>query len=348
MAHVLIVDDEKSIRLTLQAFLEQAGHTCTCAEDAEHALERICESDFDVIITDIILPRKTGMELLHDIRTAAPHAQVIMMTGEPTVETASEAVRAGAADYLLKPISKNAILRGVASAVHVKTLENERRRLEEENKRYQEDLEELIEERTGELQQANARLTCAIEGTIEAMAKAIELKDPYTSGHQQRVADIARSIARRMKIPPQSTEAVYYAGLIHDLGKLTIPSEILTYPRKLTDAEYAIVKQHPQTAYDILKSVEFPWSLADIILQHHERIDGSGYPRGLTGRDMTVEGKILAVADVVEAMAAHRPYRPALGIEEAMAEVERYKGTLYDPTVVEALRALLKADELTL
>lgn len=180
------------------------------------------------------------------------------------------------------------------------------------------------------------------EGIIITLSKAFELRDQYTSGHQQRVTDLAVAIASRMDLDPQKKQGLHWAGLIHDLGKVSAPTDILAKPGKLSQPEFEIIKEHPQKAYELLKDVDFPWPLADIVVQHHERINGLGYPQGMTGDQMLLESKILAVADVVEAMSSHRPYRPALGIDAAMKEIEKNKGVLYDEKAVDSCLNLLK------
>jgi HD-GYP domain-containing protein (c-di-GMP phosphodiesterase class II) len=161
------------------------------------------------------------------------------------------------------------------------------------------------------------------------------MRDPYTSGHQQRVSDLARTIATDMGLSKEKIEAIRVAGTIHDLGKISIPNDILTNPSCLTNDEFGIIKTHSQVGYDVLKAVDLPGSVDQIVLQHHERMDGSGYPSGLKGKDILIEARILAVADVVEAMASHRPYRPAPGIDSALREISKNKGILYDPEVVD-------------
>ena len=179
-----------------------------------------------------------------------------------------------------------------------------------------------------------------LEGAIEAIAMTLEMRDPYTAGHQQRVARLACAIAEEMGLPQQQIDGLRIAGLMHDLGKVTIPAEILSKPSKLTETEFSIIKNHPQVAYDILKKIDFPWPVADIVLQHHEYLDGSGYPQGLKEKDILLEARILTVSDVVEAMASHRPYRPALGIERALDEIKFGKGTKFDASVVDACLAI--------
>jgi len=179
------------------------------------------------------------------------------------------------------------------------------------------------------------KLRKALDGTINAIALTVEARDPSTSGHQRRVADLARTIATEMGISKDRIEGLRSAGVIHDLGKICVPAEILSKPSKLSESEFSLIKIHPQVGYDILKDIEFPWPVATIIYQHHERMNGSGYPQGLSGDDILLEARILAAADVVEAMSSHRPYRPSLGLENALGEISKNKGILYDPAVVE-------------
>jgi putative nucleotidyltransferase with HDIG domain len=175
----------------------------------------------------------------------------------------------------------------------------------------------------------------AMGGIIQVISGTIESRDPYTAGHQRRVADLAWAIAEEMGLTDNQQEELRMAGIIHDLGKVSIPAEILSKPAKLTEIEYKLIQTHSQTGYDILKDINFPWPIAEIILQHHERMNGSGYPRGLQGEAIFLESRVLMVADVVEAMASYRPYRPALGIDVALEEIEKNKGILYDPEVAE-------------
>ncbi|MGQ9780365.1 MAG: HD domain-containing phosphohydrolase [Bacillota bacterium] len=185
-----------------------------------------------------------------------------------------------------------------------------------------------------ELTESLARLRKAIEGTIKAMALIVEIRDLYTAGHQRRVARLAKRIAMEMGLPAEQILGIKLAATIHDIGKIAIPAEILSKPGRINHIERDFIKTHPQIGFDILKSIDFPWPLAQIVLQHHERLDGSGYPTGLKDDEIMLEARILAVADVVEAMSSHRPYRPALGIREALAEIEKHAGTLYDRAVV--------------
>jgi len=645
MARVLIVDDEEGVRTTLGAFAEKEGHTVSLASDAMEALDILGNEPFDVVVSDIILPRKTGVVLLAEIREAQPDVQVIMVTGEPEVGTAAEAVRRGAFDYLAKPVSRDAISKVLARAAAKKALIDENRGLVEENRRYRDHLERRVEIRTEQLRNTARRYeslfnsiadpvfvfdsgtnlfldcnqvaldrygftmdelramtphdlhppeekelvssniadatdfsakyymhitkngeqfpvevhssslefqgeeawisivrditkrqvaevevhrlleqqTCvnelalelgrisdvelvfkatyarvrtlmdaksfivsyydeeeqliragyavfqeqpfdvselppiplereehgtqsrvihtgeplylpdyrkarekgsteynvdddktvrkgvppedaeditrsallvplkidcevigvmqvqsyrldaytgddmallgglanvaavaignsrlvqqireALAGTVGIVGKAVEIRDPYTAGHQRRVAELACAIGRDLGFPDVQIDGLRVAGLLHDVGKLSIPAEILTKPTRLSELELALIREHPQIGHDLLSPIQFPWPVAQIVLQHHERMDGSGYPQGLTGEDLLPEAKILAVCDVVEAMESHRPYRAALGVDEALDEIEKRKGDLYDPAVADACLALFR------
>jgi PAS domain S-box-containing protein len=182
----------------------------------------------------------------------------------------------------------------------------------------------------------------AVGATIQVMVSAIEVRDPYTAGHQIRSAGLARAIATEMGLSPDKIEGIRVVASIHDIGKLSIPAEILSKPSKLSELEFSLIKEHAQKGYEILKDVESPWPLAEIVCQHHERMDGSGYPKNLKGNDILIEARILIVADVVEAMASHRPYRPSLGIDTALEEIEKNRGTLYDKAVADACLRLFR------
>ncbi len=181
-----------------------------------------------------------------------------------------------------------------------------------------------------------------LDDVINILASIVEVKDPYTSGHQKRVAFLATAIAEEMGLDNNTVESIRIAALIHDIGKINLPASILTRPGRLSEIEFDMVKTHSQLGYELISKVEFPWSIADIVLQHHERINGSGYPGGLKGKDIRLEAKILGVADVVEAMASHRPYRPALGINKALEEINKGKGKLYDSDVAYACNRVFK------
>jgi putative nucleotidyltransferase with HDIG domain len=204
--------------------------------------------------------------------------------------------------------------------------------------RTQEDRDKMYEE----LQSSMQKLETSIVDTVHALANLVSKRDPYTSGHQERVTELAIAIAEEMKLPYEQIKGIQIAGLLHDIGKIAVPAEILSKPSKLTRAEFAIIQTHPQIAYDILKGINFPWTVAEAVLQHHERINGSGYPHHVEGNSINLEARILGVADVVEAMTSHRPYRPALGLKVALEEIRKNQDVLYDPAVARVCCALFK------
>jgi PAS domain S-box-containing protein len=193
-----------------------------------------------------------------------------------------------------------------------------------------------------ELKQTYQKLKKTMDATIDTISRILEAKDPYTAGHQHRVCQLAIPLAQELNLAEDKIEGIKIASLIHDIGKIGLPTEILSKPTRLTDIEFSLIKGHSQIGYDILKSIDFSYPIARIVLQHHERLNGSGYPRGLKGNEIIMEAKIIGVADVVEAMSSHRPYRPALGIDKALEEISKNKGILYDPEVADACIKLFK------
>ena len=322
MTKILIVDDEEAIRLLLEQILEKKGYACVLAADAGEARDCLKEHDCDLILCDINMPGESGVDLIRDVSTKYRDVAVVMVTGIDDLAVAEIVFEAGVFDYVAKPIRRNRILMSVANALR-------RRELEIANRAYSEGLEQMVAERTSQLKEA-------LDGIIQAIASIVEIRDPYTAGHQLRVARLAFAIAGKMGLSEDQAEGVRVAGTIHDLGKIAVPAEILSKPGQITEMEFGIIKTHPQAGYDILQDMKFPWPLARIVLQHHERMNGSGYPQGLSGENTLLEARILAVADVVEAMATHRPYRPARGIDVALEEISKNKGVLYDPEVADA------------
>lgn len=187
-----------------------------------------------------------------------------------------------------------------------------------------------------DLRSAYDKVQGTMEATIRTIARTVEVRDPYTAGHHRRVSELAVMIAGEMGLEDEMIKAIELAAVIHDLGKIQVPAEILSKPGKLTDIEFGLVKTHPTVGYELLKNIEFPWPLAEIIYMHHERMDGSGYPRGIKANEIPIESRIIGVADTVEAMSSHRPYRAALGLERALDQIEKDRDTIFDPDVVDA------------
>ena len=278
------------------------------------------------------MPQVDGLEVLAQVQDTSAETPVIVLSGMGTMEDVINALRLGAWDYLTKPIGSMEILQ------HAVNKALERARLIRENKQQQQRLEQEVKKRTRELRFREQDLKTALVGIVDVVAVMVEKRDPYTAGHEQRVAELARAIGWEMGLDDERCEGLHLAAFIHDLGKVAIPSEILSKPGQLSSIEYALIQTHAQIGFDILSqaSVEFPWPIPTMVHQHHERLDGSGYPLGLRGDDILLESQIIGVADKVEAMASHRPYRPSLGLDKALAEIRRGRGSSYDPAVVDA------------
>ncbi|MCP4682012.1 MAG: response regulator [Desulfobacterales bacterium] len=329
MAKILIVDDEENVRKLTGEMLKVNGYECALAADASEARKCLEEDNFELILCDIQMPGESGLDLIRYALTEHPETAAVMVTATDDPTVADVALEIGAYDYITKPFGINVVLVSVANALR-------RRQLELDNRAYSEKLEHMVAERTAALQESVERLQKGLEGSIHAIALTVETRDPYTAGHQQRVANLAENIGRKMGLSEDRIKCLRMAGLTHDLGKIAVPAEILSKPGRISEIEFELIKIHPKVSYDILKTIEFPWPIARIALQHHEKMNGSGYPSGLEGNEIMLEARILAVADVVEAMASHRPYRPSRGIEKASEEISSKKGMLYDPEVVAA------------
>ncbi len=301
---ILVVDDEDQLRRMILQMVQAKGYLGIDAPGGEEALEIIAKQDVDAVITDIAMPNMDGITLTAKIK-ALNGPDVIMMTGYAKDFSYGEAVAKGASDFIQKPFDfKELIIR----------------------------LKRVLRERAmrAELKNKVHQLTVVLEGVVQALSLSIEARDPYTAGHQRRVAELAGTIAEKMGLSEDRVAGIRMAGVIHDLGKIAVPAEILSKPSKLLDQEFSLIKMHPQVGYNILKEIRFPWPIADTIYQHHERMNGSGYPCGLMGEDIILEARIMAVADVVEAIASHRPYRPTLGVDTAIKEISNNIGILYD------------------
>ncbi len=305
-----------------------------CADRLSTGLKRLAKGGIDLVLLDLSLPACQGPDTLSELCSRMSQVPVVVMTDLAGEVTAIKAVHEGAQGYFIKnKVERYRLVKSILYAIERKHIEQELQEAYDKAIQYEIAERMRIEE---ESKQSIKKLRTAMEGTINAMALMVEARDPYTAGHQRRVADLAVAIAQEMGLPQFQIDGIRTAGIVHDLGKISVPSEILSKPAPLSPIEFDLVKPHPQVGYDILKTIEFPWPVADIVLQHHERMDGSGYPQGLSGNDILLEARILGVADVVEAMAANRPYRPALGTDKPLAEISEKRGLLYDAEVVDA------------
>lgn len=320
---ILIVDDDRVIREMLRSGIQLAGYQCFVAEGASTALDQLARHNIDVVVADIRMPEMSGIELGRMIK-ARYAADVIIMTGYVDDFNYEDIVEQGASDFIQKPF------RIAEFVARLKRVLSERASRQE------------LKKALGDLKINLDKFRRAMEGIVQAMSVAVEMRDPYTAGHQQRVADLACAVAAEMGMTEDDVYGLRMASVIHDLGKIAVPAGILAKPGRLSDLEYELIKNHVKAGYDILRQIEFPWPLADIILQHHERIDGSGYPQGLHGSEILLQARILSVADVFETIASHRPYRPSLGLQHAIDELQQNSGKLYDPEVVATLLKLVE------
>jgi response regulator RpfG family c-di-GMP phosphodiesterase len=328
---VLIVDDDEAIQRILSRIVEKIGRECETAASAEEARRIMDKEVFDLILCDIHLPGESGMVLIKHALSVYPDTAIIMVSGLEDPDVVEQALKLGAYGYIVKPFKTSEVLINISSAFR-------RQGLEVESRIYRENLEQMVADRTTKLQNV-------LDGVIQVIARIVESRDPYTAGHQQRVAEIACAMAEKMGFSQDRVKGIRMAGIIHDLGKISVPAEILSKPGRLNDMEFGLIKAHPLTGYDILKGIDFPWPIAEMVYQHHERIDGSGYPRGLKGKEILPEAQILGVADVVEAMASHRPYRAKLGIDKALDEISKNRGVLYDTEAADSCLKIFKDKE---
>lgn len=310
---LLLVDDNPGDARLVQIMLGGVGgFRLACTGCLREALALIAARAPDAVLLDLSLPDSQGMNTVDAVRKAAPTLPVVVLTGLDDEAAALQAIRLGCQDYLVKGQGDGDLIRRIVLyAIERKAADEERRRSAEQLKRIQ-------------------------RQTVRAVSLTLELRDPYTAGHQRRVALLASAIGEEMGLLGHVVEGLYTGALIHDIGKIAVPSDILSRPGKLSDAAFSIIKEHPETGREIVQGIEFPWPVATMILQHHERFNGSGYPGGLKGDETILEARILAVADVVEAISSHRPYRAALGMATALDEIETNADSLYDPVVVTA------------
>lgn len=335
-----MVDDEASIRKLLDRKFTMSGYVCAQAEDGMSALDQVRQDKFDLVVTDIRMPRIDGINLIEEIKRLDSALSVIMMTGYTDVDTAIEALRHGAFDYQLKPLDFDRLTVAVTNGI-------ERTRLLRDRAEYMIMLEAKVRERTEELAEKNRSIRKFFFETVMALVSAVEAKDKYTEGHSRRVADNARLVARRLGMPEDEIERIYIAGVLHDVGKIGVPDAVLHKPGVFTPEETAIMKNHPTLTAAILANVEDFSDIIKMTLHHHERFDGKGYPAGLTGELIPLGARILSVADAFDAMTSDRPYRPRLTLTRAIEELDQAAGTQLDPDVTGTFLSLIDQDMVT-
>ena len=321
---VLCVDDDETVRRLIGRMLEAAGLRCAYAGTVEEARGLLAAQPFALVLCDINLPGSSGLELLAELTPRSPEVATVMVTGRDDPELAGETLEGGAFGYLTKPFSRNALLIEVRNALH-------RRRLELERRDYELLLEETVARRTAQLRRA-------YEETVLRLGGAIAYRDRETGAHVERVGAYARSIALALGLPEQRAELLRLAAPLHDVGKIAVRDSVLLKPGRLSEEERAEMQRHAEAGHQLLDGSgnELLALAATIAWTHHERWDGAGYPRGLSGEEIPLEGRIVAVADVFDALTSDRPYRPRLDVVDARAWIAGERGRGFDPRVVDA------------
>jgi response regulator RpfG family c-di-GMP phosphodiesterase len=330
---VLIVDDEPSVRKFLATVLSEAGVSCSAAANPHEALTMLEKSSFEAIISDLRMGATSGFELLRKVRAQYPQLAFLMATGVDDVRVGVQAMKEGADDYLLKPFDIDVVLASLQRAL-------ERKQLEREVENYRRHLEEMVSRRTQQLQAAMTELQQSHSATLEALGSAIDLRDSPTAGHSRRVLFYSIKIAEAIGGMEDQLQTLGMGAWLHDIGKLAIPDGILLKPGALNEQERQIMQRHVELGYDLVKGIPFLADAAEIILAHHERHNGSGYPRGLPGEAIPMPARIFAVADSFDAMTSDRPYRSALPVQTARSVIEAGRGDLFDPAIVDAFFAV--------
>ncbi len=322
-SYILAVDDTPDSLKLLTDILRDEGYEVRSAINGELAIHAAMRHPPGLVLLDIRMPGMDGFEVCRQLKACPETADipVIFVSAVSETDEKVQGFAMGAVDFVTKPYQRSELLARVRTHLELTRLRNS--------------LEQIVEERSNKLLESEKKLRTSLLDSIMAIASMVEMRDPYTAGHQRRVAQIAVAIAKQLQLPDNQIEGIHLAAIVHDVGKIKVPAEILCKPGSLTVNEYNLIKEHPQTGYDILKSIDYPWAIADIVLQHHERLNGSGYPNGLIGDEILLEAQIIAVADVVESMMSHRPYRAGLGLDRGLAEITSKKDSFFNSDVVD-------------
>lgn len=336
LPRILIVDDEREITEILADLLSE-DYECLKAGSAEQALDCLRAGEFQLVISDITMPGMSGLEMIPHVKQLSPDTVVVMISGMQTVESAIGALRLGAFDYLMKPFDLRQVEAVVKRALEYHELVVAKRR-------YENHLEELVAQRTAELDRALNSLEGAYRSTLEALTAALETRDSETHGHSERVVTYSLRLGREYGLSSEEMKSLEFGSLLHDIGKIGVPDSILRKPAKLTEEEWVRMREHPVHGQQILRGIEFLQGAAKVVAQHHEQWDGSGYPHGLRGEEIDVCARIFAVADAFDAITSDRVYRRGKSYEAAAQELDDWAGRQFDPKVVEAFHRVPKED----
>ncbi|MDX6532045.1 MAG: cyclic di-GMP phosphodiesterase [Blastocatellia bacterium] len=333
---LLIVDDEVEVRGVLHDLLSDS-YECAEASSAEEALNQLRATDFELVISDITMSGMTGLEMIPHVKVVSPDTVIVMISGMQTIESAINALRLGAFDYLMKPFDLRQAEAAVARAL-------EHHELVVAKRRYENHLEELVDQRTAELDQALDSLENAYRSTLRALTAALETRDAETHGHSERVVTFSLRLGREYGLTSAQMKALEFGSLLHDIGKIGVPDAILRKPAKLTDEEWVLMREHPMHGQQILRDIKFLEGAAKVVAQHHEKWDGSGYPLGVKAEEINICARIFSVADAFDAITSDRVYRQGRPYEAAAQELNEWSGRQFDPKVVEAFHRVPKED----
>jgi response regulator RpfG family c-di-GMP phosphodiesterase len=330
---ILIVDDEADICSVLLRQLENEGSECITCSSASDAIDMMKNQHFSLVISDVMMPGMSGIELLSIVKSHDSETAFVMITGLMDINAAVDSLRLGACDFITKPFELPAIKRAVNRAL-------ERRRLLIENRSYREELEHKVRDRTFELNEALNEVEESYKITLEALVTALDAREHETQAHSQRVREYSLTLARNLGLKHDALIQTGRGALLHDVGKIGVRDSILLKPGELSQQEWVEMKKHPQIGFGILQNIEFLSSAAEIVLCHQERWDGKGYPNGLAGGDIPLGARIFTVVDAMDAMTSDRPYRKAMSFEKVRREIQGCSGTQFDPRVADAFLSI--------
>ena len=325
---ILIVDDEEMIRDLLASALTQEGYVCQQASNVDEAFVHLGEQPVDLVISDIMMPGRSGVELLRDIKKVNPDIAVLMITGLSDMNTAMECVHLGADDYITKPFGINRVVLTIKNLI-------ERRCLALEKKNYQASLEFKVMEQTAQIRKTMSELSCAYDNTLTALVKALDAREKEVGSHSERVMNYTAFLGGKLGMVGKELQELAKGALLHDIGKIGISDNILLKPGQLDDGEWIEMRKHPQVGYAILSEIDFLRKPAEIILAHHERYDGTGYPKQLKGEQIPIGSRIFSVVDTLDAMTSDRPYRKALPFDMVVTEIIKFRGSQFDPAIAD-------------
>lgn len=328
-SRILIVDEEVIIREILVRKLSTVGYTCDCCEGGADALRRLSSQEYDLLLADVMMPGMNGVALLEEALRRRPDIAVVLVTSVVDIELAVNSLKVGAYDYITKPFSLEEVSISVSRAL-------EKRRLLIENRNYRRTLEEQVASRTQQLEEALDVLQHTYHSTLMALGTALDSRDADTDGHSLRVTLYTTRLARLLGLQEQDLRVIQQGAVLHDIGKIGLPDNLLRKPSPLSESEWVLMRKHPVIGHRILSGIKFLQGAAELVLHHHERYDGTGYPSGLKGEEISLGARVFAVADALDCMTSSRPYQSPTSFESAREGIVRGKGTRFDPKVIEA------------